>query len=110
MNNIVHDIDLFCSELTNALNYFELIEKKEKEVDFKIVKRFISNIENKRKVLKTKYSSEMLDNNSQKAKLITKQINNTLDNVVKITEIEKDLVGLELSKLNNKKKIATYIR
>ena len=109
MNSFVHDIDSFCGELTNALNYFELIEKQEKEVDFKFVKRLISNIESMRQDLKMKYSSESL-NESEKINSITKQISKTLDNVVKQAEAEKYSVGLELEKINNKKKIATYIR
>jgi hypothetical protein len=110
MNSIAYDMDVYCVELSKAQSYFDSLEKQEKEVDFKFVKRLISNIELKRKELKNKYSSETLNNNSEKINLITKQINKSLDNVVKQTEAEKYSVGLELEKINNKKKIATYIR
>ena len=110
MNSVVYDMDAFCVELSKAQSYFDSIKKQEKEVDFKIVKRLTSNIELKRKELKNKYSLETLSNNSEKMNMISKQISKTLDNVVKQTEAEKHSVGLELERINNKKKIATYIR
>lgn len=110
MSSIVYDVDLFCVELAKASNYFSEIENEEKEVDFNEVKRLISSIDSKRNALKKKYPKEILDKNFEKVKIIAKQISQSIDNVVKQREAEKKSVALELEKINNKKKIATYIR
>lgn len=110
MSSIVYDVDIFCADLVKALNYFSEIENAEKEVDFNEVKRLISSIDSKRNELKRKYTKELLDKNFEKVQIIAKQISQSIDNVVKQREAEKKSVALELEKINNKKKIATYIR
>jgi hypothetical protein len=103
-------MDKFLAELIKASDYFSEIENDEKEVDFNYVKRLISSIDSKRNELKSKYPKELLDKNFEKVKIIAKQISQSIDNVIKQREAEKKSVALELEKINNKKKIATYIR
>jgi len=110
MAGFEYDMNNYFEELSKASVYFKMIENEEKEVDFNEVKQLILDIDSKKNLLKNRYPLELINKNYKKIEVITKLINKTLDNVVKLREAERNSVALELEKLNNKKKMATYIR
>jgi hypothetical protein len=110
MNTIQNDIRTFNDELVRISLYFDKVLNEQIPVDFNEINKLVEGIEKKRVKLKNKYPKELLKNNSDNVTYITKQIVNTLDNIIRNKEVEKQTAANELKKLQNKKKIANYIR
>ena len=104
------ELNMFNEKLNKMDEYLNYILSEQISVDFNEINQLISDIESSRNKLKAKYSAKLLNENSENLSKITKQIVNTLDSIIRNKELERQTVAEELRKLQNKKKIANYIR
>jgi hypothetical protein len=76
----------------------------------RIVQKAINSINLAREQLKKEYDINILRNFDPELLFLTKQIQNSFDNVSRKVKIEADKVSKELRNLYNKKKLTSYNR
>lgn len=110
MELLKNKILLIKTLLLKTLEELSVIETGDFEPAFSRARSCMRTVDELKRELKSQYETKILMQFDEELFNLAKQIQIKFDNIVEIKKTQKELLGLKLSKLQNRKKLAYYSR
>ncbi len=108
MDKLREHIDEIKSDLNSLILHLNGVDISSYNEKADYVRLMLSNIESKRISLRKTHNKGELEKYNEEFVSLIKQLSETFDNLIEENRKEQKVIGAELRKINNKKKLSNY--